>query len=102
MARQERSHKTSTQAPSGTADADSRKLRGWRRWAFPVLTVLLVPLLLLGGLELVLRLGGYGVASAFWQPAEVPLEDGGDAWTPNPRFGWRLVPPASARSPIVS
>lgn len=83
------------------------KLHGWKRWAFPLLTVVLVPLVLLGGLELVLRVAGYGVSPDFWLEVEVPAsegatDEGGTFWSPNPRFGWRFFPPPIARGPVIS
>jgi len=76
--------------------------RGWRRWVFPLVTAVAIPLLLLGALELGLRLAGVGFSPRFWHQAEVPLPSGEAAWTPNPRFGWRFFPPAIARSPVIS
>lgn len=91
--------------PSPPTSSSGEKLRGWRRWVFPLLTVVAVPLLLLGGLELALRLGGYGVVPDFWRTVEVKDRETSEVeafWTPNPRFGWRFFPPAIARSPVIS
>lgn len=73
----------------------ARALTGWRRWAFPLITALVVPALLLGALEGGLRLAGYGVPTDF-------LLRGDSALTPNPRFGWRFFPPAVAREPVLA
>lgn len=114
------SRRSSTKPPKArlrpAKDAAPPRLRGWKRWAFPLLTVLLVPLVLLGGLELVLRIAGYGVSPAFWHEVELaaaPDRDGDDRavgevrggsvfWTTNPRFGWRFFPPAIARAAVLS
>ena len=96
-----RSPEKRARRPSAPPD----ELRGWRRRVFPLLTVVLVPSLLLGGLELALRLGGYGVDSDFWQTVEVSdpaSSEVEELWIPNSRFGWRFFPPAIARSPVVS
>jgi len=54
----------------------------------------LVPLLLLGGLEGLLRLSGYGYAPGFFLPSTV---DGVDYLIPNDKFGYRFFPPALTR-----
>lgn len=72
-----------------------RRLTGWRRWVFPLVTALVVPALLFGALEGGLRLFGYGAPSAFLLPI------GDDTLVTNPRFGWRFFPPAIARAPVV-
>lgn len=71
------------------------RLTGWRRWAFPLLTAVVVPVLLLGALEGGLRLAGYGFPAGFL----LPIDDA--ALATNPRFGWRFFPPAVARAPVV-
>lgn len=85
-----------------TDSADSPTLRGWKRWAFPLTAVVLVPLLLLGLLEAGLRLVGYGEPTGFFVPLDGVSEDGPDAVTTNSRFGRRFFPPEIARSPVVS
>ncbi len=56
----------------------------------------LVPLALLGGAELALRVAGAGHPTSFYLPLA-----GRDALTTNPRFGWRFFPPTLARTPQV-
>ncbi|HEX6202322.1 MAG TPA: tetratricopeptide repeat protein, partial [Thermoanaerobaculia bacterium] len=73
----------------------TRRLTGWRRWAFPLITALAVPALLLAALEGGLRLAGYGFPAAFL----LPIDD--SMLATNPRFGWRFFPPAVARAPVV-
>ncbi len=63
---------------------------------FRAMTVALVPVVLLGGLELLLRLLGVGHPSGFTVPCEVP---GRRAVCPNPDFALRFFPPALARQP---
>jgi tetratricopeptide (TPR) repeat protein len=57
---------------------------------------MLLPLLILGLVELALRLAGYGHPTAFFLPAHdhppAMVRD-------NPWFGWRFFPPAIARTP---
>ena len=57
--------------------------------------LLLVPALL-GGLELGLRLSGYGYSPDFFRKIEI---GGKAAFVENDKFGWRFFPPALARSP---
>ncbi len=59
-----------------------------------LLLVFLVPLLMLGGSELVLRVLGYGVPLNFF----VPMPDG-QTLTTNRRFGWRFMDRDTATQP---
>jgi tetratricopeptide (TPR) repeat protein len=54
------------------------------------------PFLLLGLLELGLRLAGWGYPTSFFLRAS---HDGRAVLIENPKFGWRFFPPAVARSP---
>jgi len=54
------------------------------------------PLLLLGVLEVGLRLAGYGYPTSFFVPQRV---DGQEGLTDNWQFGWRFFPRAIARTP---
>ena len=67
-----------------------------RLWVFRGLTVLLVPVVLLGGLELLLRLFGVGHPAGFTLPCELQHRA---AVCPNPDFTLRFFPPALARQP---
>jgi tetratricopeptide (TPR) repeat protein len=80
--------------PDGSARG---KPVGWRKWAFRLAAVVIVPALLLGLLEMSLRLLGYGYPSHFF----VKLA-GQDACASNERFAWRFFPPSIAREPDVS
>jgi tetratricopeptide (TPR) repeat protein len=55
-----------------------------------------VPLFLLGGIELGLRLGGYGYDPGFFRRLQT---NGRDLYVPNEDFGRRFFPPALVRSP---
>jgi tetratricopeptide (TPR) repeat protein len=71
-----------------------------RKWAFRILALVLLPALLLGMLEVALRLGGYGYSPAFFTKASI---GGRDVLVENDRFSRRFFPPVLARipSPIV-
>lgn len=59
----------------------------------------LVPLFLLGMLEVGLRVAGYGYSTSYWRPSEI---DGQDYLVPNHKFTYRFFPPALARSPLLT
>ncbi|HXH08104.1 MAG TPA: tetratricopeptide repeat protein, partial [Vicinamibacterales bacterium] len=69
---------------------------GARRRVF-ALVALLLPFALLGAVEIGLRVAGAGYPSGFF--IRVP---GREAWTTNPRFGWRFFPSELARTPLVA
>jgi tetratricopeptide (TPR) repeat protein len=75
---------------SRTAIPARRRL--WFRWV----AVLVVPLLVLGGLELALRIFGYGYPTSFFVPATVA---GQRMWVENGRFGLRFFPKELVRRP---
>ncbi len=66
-----------------------------RRWAFRAVAATLIPLLVLLGLELVLRVAGTGYPSGFFVRDKV---GGREIWTGNLKFGWRFFPPRLART----
>jgi tetratricopeptide (TPR) repeat protein len=69
--------------------------RGRRIWF--ILVAAALPCLLVCGLEVGLRLGGYGYDTRFF----VPFEDGANRYlVENFKFGWRFFPRKIARSPI--
>ncbi len=59
------------------------------------LFLVLLPLLLLGALEGVLRLAGYGYDTGFF--VRIPGREG---WAPNQKYGWRFFPRGDARTPV--
>jgi tetratricopeptide (TPR) repeat protein len=67
-----------------------------RRWLFRVVALGIVPLLLLGAVEIGLRLGGYGYPTHFFLPYQI---NGQSVRIENQKFGWRFFPPRAARSP---
>jgi hypothetical protein len=58
------------------------------------LALTVVPLLLIGGLELGLRLAGYGYSPRFFQKIEIK---GAESFADNPKFSFRFFPPRLAR-----
>jgi tetratricopeptide (TPR) repeat protein len=70
-------------------------ISGRRRWAFRIVAATLIPLLLLIGLELALRLAGAGYPSAFFLGDTIR---GRQVWIGNPKFGWRFFPRRLART----
>jgi tetratricopeptide (TPR) repeat protein len=60
--------------------------------------MIVVPLLFLGGIELTLRLIGYGYPTSFFLRTHI---GGRDFYVPNDKFGYRFFPPAQARTPML-
>jgi len=67
-----------------------------RKWLFRLFALVIVPLVLLGGVEVVLRLAGYGYATGFFKKIRV---GGKDYLVNNENFGLRFFPPQLARWP---
>lgn len=87
--------------PSIASDNPSRTpIRGKRLLLFRIMTLVLVPLVLLGGLELGLRLAGFGYPTHFFLPGRL---NGERVMHDNQLFGRRFFPPAVARTtrPVV-
>jgi len=70
-----------------------RRLTGWKKWALRIVLVFL-PALLFLGLELVLRLAGYGVETSFLLERTVGDET---KMVNNPKFTWQFFGPDLAR-----
>jgi tetratricopeptide (TPR) repeat protein len=68
-----------------------------RRRAMRLVAVLLVPVLLLGTLELGLRIAGYGHSTRLFLPRTIA---GQDFLIPNDKFTFRFFPPSLARVPL--
>ncbi|HUC84524.1 MAG TPA: hypothetical protein VL970_04960, partial [Candidatus Acidoferrales bacterium] len=83
-------------APGGADTAPPVALSTRRRWLFRLFAAVVVPLLLLGALELGLRLAGYGYSPDFFQKIRV-----GDRefLVNNENFSLRFFPPQLARWP---
>ena len=67
-----------------------------RKWLFRLFALVVVPLVLLGGLEAALRLAGYGYPTGFFKKIH---RDGKDYFINNENFTLRFFPPQLARWP---
>ena len=85
-----------TESANGPSGSSSRPGAG-RLWLMRLMAMVLMPLLLIGGMEGVLRLSGYGYSTRFFLSSTV---GGVDYLFPNERFSHRFFPPAIAR-PVV-
>src|SRR5262245_56345286 len=65
-----------------------------RKWLFRVMAVFVVPLSVLGGLELLLRLGGFGYDPHFFKLASI---EEGNGYVANNDFGRRFFPRSQVR-----
>ncbi len=68
---------------------------GCRLWLMRLFGMIFVPLLVLGGIELGLRLAGYGYDADFFSRIRI---NNHDFYVPNEKFGSRFFPPAIART----
>jgi tetratricopeptide (TPR) repeat protein len=69
---------------------------GRRLWCYRILASVLAVGVILGGLELALRIAGIGWPTGFLIQGRVGERA---VWTENPRFTWRFMPPELARVP---
>src|SRR5689334_4057398 len=67
-----------------------------KKWAFRLIGLVLLPLLLLAVAEIGLRLAGYGYTTSFFRPLRIGMTD---FLVENDKFGLRFFPPEIARSP---
>jgi tetratricopeptide (TPR) repeat protein len=65
-----------------------------RKWAFRLFAVVVIPLILLGGAEAVLRLAGYGYRTGFFKKIQIGT---GEFYVNNDDFSLRFFPPQLAR-----
>jgi tetratricopeptide (TPR) repeat protein len=79
-------------APRLTATLSARRL-----WLMRLAAATVVPLLVLGGVELGLRLVGYGYQTSYFLPSKIA---GQNFLIPNSRFAYRFFPPTLARAPL--
>ena len=79
------------------AERPAIKISRRRLWLFRIFTPVAVLLLVLGSLELILRLCGYGYPTSFFLKTQI---GGKDYYVSNDRFGYRFFPPALARTPV--
>ncbi|HEV2207291.1 MAG TPA: tetratricopeptide repeat protein [Verrucomicrobiae bacterium] len=77
-------------------DLSSSRPSQRRLWCFRLLVAMVVPLVLLGTTELVLRLIGFGYPTGFLRLSQ---REGQKVLVQNNRFGWRFFGPAMARIP---
>ena len=99
--KRERSRKQGQRPPaaghlSGSPAVLPAPLSPRRQWLFRLLTVVVLPLILLGGLELLLRLLGVGFDPHFFKPAKI---GGQDCYVANADFGLRFFPRSMVRTP---
>ena len=73
------------------------KISRRRLWLFRIVVPVGLLLLVGGGLELALRLCGFGYPASFFLKTEI---GGKDYYVSNDRFGYRFFPPALARTPV--
>lgn len=66
------------------------------KWLFAIASMTIVPLLLLAGMEIGLRLAGYGYPTSYFVKKR-----NGNAYLSNQRFGWRFFSPHLARHPLL-
>jgi tetratricopeptide (TPR) repeat protein len=88
----------STDKKNATPEKAASKISPRRLWLFRIFTAVAIPLLVIGGLELVLRLSGYGYPTSFFLKAKI---GGENYYVPNDRFGYRFFPPALTRTPVT-
>ncbi|HTY85939.1 MAG TPA: tetratricopeptide repeat protein [Candidatus Acidoferrum sp.] len=67
-----------------------------RLWLMRLCAMIFVPLLVLGCIEIGLRLGGYGYDPGLFKQIQI---NGHSFFVPNEKFGYRFFPPALARTP---
>ncbi len=68
-----------------------------RLWLFRIIAAVAIPMVIIGGLELSLRLFRYGYPTSFFLKSKIA---GKDYFVSNERFGYRFFPPALARTPL--
>jgi tetratricopeptide (TPR) repeat protein len=89
-----------TRAPQATSkeqDGAGKEVKtSARKWMFRLAAMVFVPLLLLAGVEVLLRLVGYGYPTSFLLKTTI---QGEEYFVPNEKFGFRFFPPAIARTP---
>jgi len=90
------SAKSGEPAKSLSPSPDKATLNPRRRWAFRLAAMTLVPLLLLAGLEVGLRVSGYGYDPAFFIPQQI---GGEDFMVQNENFSRRFFPAEVIRQP---
>jgi tetratricopeptide (TPR) repeat protein len=86
------------QPASGETEINgSVSLSGKRLWLIRVIAYVLVPVIFFAGLELSLRIVGFGYPTSYFVPSQIKGED---FLIPNGYFSYRFFPPALARRPF--
>jgi tetratricopeptide (TPR) repeat protein len=97
-ANRQRKRRTSAAVASDPSTAPAGVAATWkRRWLFPPIALVALPILLLAGIEFALRAAGYGYPTAFFLPWTV---GGKKVFVGNEKFGWRFFPRQLARRPL--
>jgi tetratricopeptide (TPR) repeat protein len=74
-------------------------LTGSKLWIMRLIAATVVPLLMLGGLELLLRIGGYGYSTTYFKESQM----GGEKYLiPNHTFTYRFFPKDLSRAPLAT
>jgi tetratricopeptide (TPR) repeat protein len=100
MSKQKRERKQAPEKSQVAALGDSAarpQLSPGKKLAFGFVAFVLIPLLLVAGLELGLRLGGVGYPASYFRPLTI---DGKRYLVENEQFGLRFFPRDVARSPV--
>jgi tetratricopeptide (TPR) repeat protein len=87
-------------ATTGACANKPTRPRGSRPWWFRVAAIIVAPLVLLGVIEVCLRLGGFGYSTSFFKGIKL---EGVPYLADNNEFSWRFFPRGMARSaePLV-
>lgn len=82
---------------SRSDDPGAHGYSGRNRWLMRLMAATLVPLCLLGILELGLRVAGYGYSTRFFIPSQI---GGKEFLVPNRKFTHQFFPPSLSRTPL--
>jgi tetratricopeptide (TPR) repeat protein len=89
--------KTRSKEENAAFEKPAFKIPRHRLWLFRIFAPMAILFLVLGGIELGLRLCGYGYPASFFLRTEI---GGKDYYVSNDRFGWRFFPRPLARTPV--
>src|SRR5262249_20396390 len=79
-----------------SAPPPAPELSRTKKWVFALVGFVLLPLLMLFGAEVALRIAGYGHSTKFFKPLRIGTRD---LLVENDKFGFRFFPAELARSP---
>jgi len=83
-------------APGPKDVKSNQPIAGCKTWLFRIAAGVLFPLLLVAGIELCLRIAGYGYPTPFFLKQKIA---GRVVFRENEKFGWRFFGPELARTP---